>query len=425
MERVEPMTVPPEVTDRTAPEAGTAGPSEVRALDPTVQEDFTREDVLEGWETTPPGSIVDEPARPLDRRSWIPQGSELDRQVRLLVDEKVRAALASSPSTPAEERLRFAELRIDMMERERLLLQRLVDRSTDRPPAPRTDGRTGGNLKTSPPKEYSPKSNTGPSKWLFQMEMFFEYASVPEEDKVRHAMIQLKDAAEAWWRSHILETTDSQGLPTADRLTAWADFSNRLKQVFTPVPEMKLARNRLYDLRQTGSVQMYTQAFREITFILDDLSAKEALSLYERGLQPRILQEIYLKEPANLEEMISMAEKVDALRPGVGHAGPSRPAVQSAGGRTAGRRFVRRAPAARLNTVQTMATNVAEPPDGFLVAAVRPPPRRPPARGPRPPANGPPPVNDRNRLRRKGRCFVCEQTGHLARECPQGNGPRR
>ena len=111
-------------------------------------------------------------------------------------------------------------------------------------------------------------------------------------------------------------------------MTAWADFSTRLKVAFTPVPEEKLARNRLYALRQTGSVQMYTQSFKELTFILPDLSQKESMQLYERGLQPRIFNEIYLKEPVNVDEMIQLAERVDALKPGVGHAGPSKPAFQ-------------------------------------------------------------------------------------------------
>ena len=72
---------------------------------------------------------------------------------------------------------------------------------------------------------------------------------------------------------------------------------------------------------------MYTQSFRELTFILPDLSPKESMQLYERGLQPRIRNEIYLKEPVNVDEMIKLAERVDTLKPGVGHAGPSRPAL--------------------------------------------------------------------------------------------------
>ena len=278
--------------------------------------------------------LVDEPPPPLEEvgpsnpleaspPSDPPEGSEMDHLVQRLADLQANGDVAATRLSATEERLRFSEQRAQFLERESDLLRQINDRHTGAGPSTRAEVRTSGPLKTAPPKEYSHRNNIGPSKWLFQMEMYFEYASIPEGEKVRHAMIQLKDAAEAWWRSHIQETSDSQGLPTADRMTAWADFSTRLKVAFTPVPEEKLARNRLYSLRQTGSVQMYTQSFRELTFILPDLSRKESMQLYERGLQSRILNEIYLKEPVNVDEMIQLAERVDALKPGVGHAGPS------------------------------------------------------------------------------------------------------
>ena len=166
-------------------------------------------------------------------------------------------------------------------------------------------------------------------------------------------------------------------------------------------------------------------ATRALTFILPDLSPKESMQLYKRGLQPRILNEINLKEPINVDEMIQLAERVDALKPGVGYAGPSRPAFQQTTTQT--RRFVRRTQPARLNTVQAPG-----PPAAVAVAAVRPPPRRPPGRGPRPPVRGPAAANvqvpanpNRNWLQREGRCFICERTGQIARDCPQGNGPHR
>ena len=69
------------------------------------------------------------------------------------------------------------------------------------------------------------------------MALFFEYAKIPEVDRVRHGMILLKDAAESWWQAHIRDTSDPEGNPTAGRITTWPEFCVRLKQVFTPVPE--------------------------------------------------------------------------------------------------------------------------------------------------------------------------------------------
>ena len=332
------------------------GPIDDEVQDTAAEDEF----VLVG---EPAPSTESRPSDPSERsRPTDPlNGSQMDRMIQQLVDERASTELATSRLSASEERVRMADLRIHFMEREQDLLRQLAESRAEQVPQARPEGRTSGPLKTSPPKEYTPRNNMGPSKWLFQMEMYFEYASIPEGEKVKHAMIQLKDAAEAWWRSHIIETTDPQGNPTPDRLTTWAEFSNRLKQIFTPVPEKKLARNKLYSLRQTGSVQMYTQAFRELTFILDNLSPEESMSLYERGLQPRIINEIYLKEPTNVDEMILLAEKVDALRPGSANAGPSRPAVQA----PTNRRFVRRAAPARLNAVQAPDPPAAAPVAGY------------------------------------------------------------
>ena len=57
---------------------------------------------------------------------------------------------------------------------------------------------------------------------------------------------------------------------------------------------------------------------------------------------------------------------------------------------------------------------------GAVVAGVRPAQRR----GPGGPRARPPVDGNRERLRREGRCFSCEQLGHLAKDCP-GNASRR
>ena len=291
------------------------------------------------------------PIRPTARYGpWPPAqpgaAEEAERQLSLLVEQRVQAALAAaSPSEElrlAQERALAAERelyqeRIAALERERDLLERIASRPQPGP-AERPEGQSSGsNFKVTQPREYSPRGGVGPSKWLMHMALFFDYAKIPEGDRVRHGMILLKDAAESWWQAHIRDTTDAEGNPTAGRIRMWPEFCDRLKQLFTPVPEKKLARSKLYELRQTGSVQAYTQAFRELTFVLDRIDPDECQSLYERGLQPRIRNEIYRDEPANVEELIVLAEKVDALKPHSGYGGPPRPAAK---GKAPDRRYV-------------------------------------------------------------------------------------
>jgi hypothetical protein len=256
---------------------------------------------------------------------------------------------------------------------------------------------------------------------------------------VFHGAILLRDAAESWWRAHVLETTTPAGEATAERITTWEAFKERLRTVFTPVPEKEQARARLYDLRQTGSVQAYTQAFRELTFAIDDLSAPEAWALYHRGLKPYILKEVRLRFPKTLDESIVLAEHLDAVSGSSTGTGQPRAAARvAAGARTPGPRAPygrARPPGAAMYAAGAgyapqelgygapelaPAAPLPRARPGAVVAGVRPAQRRVPM-GPRPraPAEGP-----RDRLRREGRCFLCEQLGHLARECPE-NAPRR
>ena len=102
-------------------------------------------------------------------------------------------------------------------------------------------------------------------------------------------------------------------------------------EVFTPVSDKEQARYNLYGLQQTTSVQAYTMAFRELTFAIHDLSAAEAKTLYEKGPKRDIWNDIRLRFPTTLEEVITLAEQIDAvaggnaaqIRPGVLTANPA------------------------------------------------------------------------------------------------------
>ena len=221
--------------------------------------------------------------------------------------------------------------------------------------------------------------------------------------------------------------------PTADRISTWEVFRQRLTEVFSHITEKEQARHKLYSLQQTSRVQAYTMMFRELSFSIDDLAPAEAKTLYEKGLRRDIWKDVRLRFPRSLEDVISFAEEIDAV--GSGMAAQVRPGIRTATpvAGTAGRRYFARRGAARPQAARLNGVAVRQPPAPVqappprvqpFVAAVRPPPRRVAAVPRQPPAPGG--GMDKQRLRREGRSFVCAQTGHLARDCPmQGNGPRR
>ena len=121
-------------------------------------------------------------------------------------DERVRIAVASqvapaSSTDEREERIRLQEAQLE------------VYRSKDI----NSDNRSGGKHLTPP--IYSPTTYEGPTQWLFDMELYFNYAKVKDKDKVDQALMVLRDGANAWYQTHCLATRDGQGRPTAERMT--------------------------------------------------------------------------------------------------------------------------------------------------------------------------------------------------------------
>ena len=278
-------------------------------------------------------------------------------------------------------------------------------------------GGGGDQYKVPIPDKYSPRGQKSPSEFLFQCEQFFDASGFPLERQVPFAATLLADAAASWWRQH---RTSWPTLRPEERIVTWVQFRGALQLSLTPFTEGKVAKDRLYSLRQTGSVQAYTSIFRQLTFEIDNLAESEKFTLYERGLKGVIKTHLALARVTTLEDAIAVAESVDvALHQPDG--GVEKPAVRT-GGRGGGRRLgALGAPIANHDPPQ-LAPEIKDEAIADLLelaALVRRGNRRPnPPGEPRPYAPREMVPGARGRDMTRVRCYQCQQLGHIQWECP-------
>ena len=95
----------------------------------------------------------------------------------------------------------------------------------------------------------------------------------------------------------------------------WSWFSKELKSRFEIVNSEELARDRLAELKQNTSVQVYVNEFLTITNMISDISEAEKKDRFERGLKPKIRQQLatlkVLSKELTLEQMMTQAERLD------------------------------------------------------------------------------------------------------------------
>jgi hypothetical protein len=247
--------------------------------------------------------------------------------------------------------------------------------------------------------------------WLFQLTEYFGACGVISgAERVAYAGSMLRGAASTWWRQR--RTQAAAGAMTD--ITTWDQFCAELRAQFTLINAVKVARDELAALKQTGAVQTYALRFRDITLQIPDITEPEKLDRFTRGLKPRLQRELAIREPANLDDAVRMAERIDvvdfawhqrASRTTTDYANHQRPEPMELGNietkprsaATAVHRF------SNSNHPRALQPNLDSKTREF---------NRKPLTS-----------EERERLRKIGACFKCRQTGHTANECPELRHP--
>jgi len=233
--------------------------------------------------------------------------------------------------------------------------------TTNHPPGP----------KPNKPPTYSGKRNESIETWIKQVERYFRLTQIPDDDQVEWAAYYLTDGAASWFE------VENERAETSGYSLSWNKFTDQLRRRFKPINADDNARERLSRLKQTGSVATYSHTFRLIMQDLPDMHEKDALHYYKKGLKEAIAIQVGLRAPQSVHEAEEMAETVDNIL--FEHRSYREPA------RTPYMKAPNRGPTP-METDNNTRTTLTD--------------------------------QDRERLRKEGKCFYCREGKHLAANCP-------
>jgi hypothetical protein len=165
---------------------------------------------------------------------------------------------------------------------------------------------SGTGLRVKLPDSYDGRTDV--HAWLFSLRLALEGSGTPNDRFVAIASSLLQGDAAIWLRSRA-----TSRLAREQPLTSsWAEFESDVKQQFTNVNEQQRARDRLADLRQTGSVRDYITQFRNVSLQILDMSAADQLDRFKRGLKDNVRIEVE-RDCSTLEECERIAERFDSI----------------------------------------------------------------------------------------------------------------
>jgi hypothetical protein len=161
--------------------------------------------------------------------------------------------------------------------------------------------------------------------------------------------------------------------------------------MFMPIDRADTARDRLAVARQRekDSVAAYTTYMRQLFLAIPGISEDEKIDRYKRGLLSHLQKEVILKKPSTLEEAIIIATRYDALRHTLGKGNYERE-----------RHF---------KGPSTHRSAEHRKDDPMELGAMGLQKGKQPSRKPG--------------LKKKGKCWNCDEEGHFANECPHPRKP--
>ncbi|KAG8372953.1 hypothetical protein BUALT_Bualt12G0120700 [Buddleja alternifolia] len=144
------------------------------------------------------------------------------------------------------------------------------------------DGGPSSKLRVPDPKSFGgERSAKELENFLWDMETYFQVARVSDAEKVSMASMFLVGDAKLWWRSRVSDDVAAN----RGRIETWEALKKELKAQFLPCNSSWLARESLRNLRHTGAVRDYVNAFSSLMLDIREMSEEDKLFNFMAGLQ--------------------------------------------------------------------------------------------------------------------------------------------
>ena len=168
-------------------------------------------------------------------------------------------------------------------------------------------------------KPNKPEAFTGDKKgpkadvWCFQLQIYFEATRTPPAHQVTTAVTFLRDSAELWWMEHVSKTTDERMQPTTERISAFGDFVEALKDHFMATTRVEDARERLPSLKQSGRVRGYVNVFQKLVMQIPDMTDGEKFWRFKEGLNAELRKEVKKEDCRTYDDAVRFVLRLDSL----------------------------------------------------------------------------------------------------------------
>lgn len=234
-----------------------------------------------------------------ERLAWLEEKADKWAELQVIVHEQAEQIVKLMADRDAlREQLQFVQGKADEALEKCATLTRAVGR----------DALGVGAAKIKPPKprDYSGARDAKEvDNFLFDMEQYFRICQLSDDQKVDTAIMYLSEDAKLWWRTKHADIEAGR-----IKIDTWAEFKEELKEQFYPVNTAFVARMKLQECRQKGSLRNYVKEYSAIMLDITDMNEKDRVFNFVNGLKEWAQREILRQNIDTLAAAMCAAERL-------------------------------------------------------------------------------------------------------------------